>query len=71
MSCKAKANPENEIKEKGKPSIEFYIEGKPQYYCYGYIDNMTDEVLKDCKECDKHVDKAQEDLERYNRSKKM
>lgn len=69
MSCEAKNTPGNGIKEKGKPSIEFYIEGKPQYYCYGYVDNMTDEIIDECKRCPKHVDKAQEDLENYNRRK--
>lgn len=67
MSCKAKYN-NREIKDKGKPSIEFYIDGKPQYYCYGYIDSRTDEVLDECKECSKHVYKAQEDLENYKKS---
>ncbi len=36
---------------RGKPSTEFYIDGKPQIYCYGWMDLMTEEPLKICKEC--------------------
>ena len=68
MSCEAKNTHGNGIKEKGKPIIEFYKYGKPQYYCLGYIDNMTDELLDECKRCPKHVDKAQKDLENYIRN---
>lgn len=39
----------------------------PQYYCYGYIDKMTDELLPECKECQSHVYKAQNDVDNYNR----
>ena len=66
MSCKAKKN-NIWIKDKGKPSIEFYKNGKPQYYCYGYIDQKTDELIEECKECSKHVYKAQEDLKKWKR----
>lgn len=34
-----------------KPSTEFYIDGKPQIYCYGWKDAMTDEPLPECKKC--------------------
>lgn len=44
MMCKAKIN--GKVKTKGKSSIEFYKDGKPQYYCYGYNDNNTDELSK-------------------------
>ena len=40
-------NPEG----RGNPTTEFYIDGKPQIYCYGWIDGMTDEPLQICKEC--------------------
>ena len=66
MSCKAKKN-NIWIKDKGKSSIEYYKNGKPQYYCYGYIDQKTDELIDECKECPKHVYKAQEDLEKWKR----
>lgn len=60
MSCKAKSNG---VKKRGKASIEFYKDGKPQYYCYGYIDKETDELIDECRECPEHVYKAQEDLD--------
>ena len=69
MSCRAKYTPNNGVKERGKASIEFYKDGKPQYYCYGYIDPRTDELLKECKECSEHVYKAQEDLEKWKRER--
>ena len=31
--------------------------------CYGYIDPQTNELLPECKECRRHVDRAQNDLE--------
>lgn len=62
MSCQAVKN--GEVKVKGKPSIEFYIDGKPQYYCYGYCyDGSSNDVLESCKNCKKHVDNAQDDLD--------
>lgn len=39
------------LKGRGRPTTEFYIDGKPQIYCYGWIDKMTDEPLQICKEC--------------------
>ena len=35
---------------RGKSTTEFYIDGKPQIYCYGWQDAMTDEPLPECKE---------------------
>ena len=67
MSCKAKSNPDNGVKERGKASIEYYKDGKPQYYCYGYIDKETDELIDECRECPEHVYKAQEDLDRWKK----
>ena len=65
MTCKAKEI--NNVSRSGLPSIEWYKDGKPQYYCYGYIDKMTDELLPECKACQSHVYKAQDDLDNYNR----
>ena len=65
MACKAKER--GKVNRRGKPSIEWYKDDKPQYYCYGYIDSMTDDVLQECKECRNHVSKAQYDLDAYNR----
>lgn len=63
MGCLAKKRPD--IKDIGKSSIEFYKDGKPQYYCYGYIDQRTDGLIEECKQCSRKVYKAQEDLDRY------
>lgn len=43
------------VRQKGKPSIEFYKNGKPQYYCMGYIDLMYDEEFPECRECPRWV----------------
>ena len=64
MACKATES--GKVSRRGQPSIEWYKDGKPQYYCYGYIDKMTDELLVECKECRSHVYKAQGELDKYN-----
>ena len=64
LACKAKER--GKVSRRGKPSIEWYKGGKPQRYCYGYIDKMTDELLVECKECRSHVYKAQGELDKYN-----
>ena len=53
------------VKRRGHPSIEWYKGGKPQYYCYGYLDAATDELLEVCQKCIDHADHAQEDLEKW------
>lgn len=68
MVCKAKER--GEVSRRGEPSIEWYKDGEPQYYCCGYIDKMTDELLTECKECRSHVHKAQGDLDEYNHRKR-
>ena len=67
MACKAKER--GKVSRRGKPSIEWYNDWKPQYYCYGYIDKMKDELLPECKERRIHVSKAQDDLDEYNHRK--
>ena len=67
MACKAKEN--GKASKRGEPSIEWYKDGKPQYYCYGYVDKMSDGLLQECKECRSCVCKAQDDLDEYNRRK--
>ena len=58
MSCKAKLRPD--IKDRGKPSVEFVFEGKPRYFCYGYIDQSTEELIDECRECPENVHRADE-----------
>ncbi len=65
MACKAKER--DKVSRRGEASIEWYKDGEPQYYCFGYIDKMTDELLTECKECRSHVHKAQGDLDEHNR----
>lgn len=65
MACKAKES--GKVSLQGNPSIEWYKDGKPQYYCYGYIDKMTDDLLTECQECKSNVYKAQDDLDKYSR----
>ena len=42
---------EEGITIRGKPTIEWYDNGKPQYYCMGYKDSSTEEPLNTCKNC--------------------
>lgn len=63
VTCKAKKN--GEVKRRGKPTVEWYAEEEPQYYCYGYIDKSTDEPLDKCKQCPDFVELAQKDLDNY------
>ena len=45
--------------DRGNPTTEFYKDGKPQIYCYGWIDSMTDEPLGECLNCKDFVYGAQ------------
>lgn len=69
MKCLAKTTPRNGVKDVGRSSIEWYKNGKPQYYCYGYIDQRTDELIEECKQCSRQVNKAQGDLDAYIKEK--
>lgn len=51
--------------KRGRPSTEFYIDGKPQIYCYGYVDAMNDELIPECENCADHVDKAADDHKKW------
>ena len=62
--CEAKKS--GIVKYRGKAGIEWYKDGVPQYYCYGYIDRMTDEPLEICRNCVDHTDHAQADLNEWN-----
>lgn len=62
MGCKAVEN--GEVSHKGKSSIEFYKNGKPQYYCYGWCSGSSEYLLQTCRNCKKYIDYAQQDLEK-------
>jgi hypothetical protein len=67
MSCQAVKN--GEVKIKSKASIEYHDNnGKPVYYCYGYIDNGTEDLIETCSKCEKNVIYAQTDLETINKN---
>lgn len=51
--CQAVKN--GEVKTKGKASIEGYKDGKPLYFCYGYNDKTTDELIETCKNCKENI----------------
>lgn len=36
---------------RGRPTTEFYKDGKPQIYCFGWIDKRYDEYLDECLRC--------------------
>ena len=63
MACKAKER--GKVSRRWEMSIEWYKDGKPQYYCYGYLDKMADEMLPECKECSIFVGKAQDDMDKF------
>ncbi|URZ06450.1 hypothetical protein [Clostridium felsineum] len=65
MSCQAVKN--GKVKRKGKPSIEWHDDsGKPVYYCYGWADYGTEDLIETCSKCPKNVIYAQRDLEAIN-----
>ena len=62
--CEAKK--QGIVSKRGNPSIEWYKDGVPQYYCYGYIDLATDELYEVCRNCRNHADRAAEDHEKWD-----
>ena len=52
---------------RGRPSTEFYHRGKPQIYCLGRIDMMTEEPLEECEKCMDFVrgEQCAEDFEKH------
>ena len=67
MSCRAVTK--REVERRGKPSIEFYDNnGKPVYYCYGWIDCVTGDLKETCSLCRQNVIYAQEDLDKINKN---
>lgn len=66
--CRARKT--GQVKRRGKASIEWLDDNdKAQYYCFGYIDWSTEELLDVCKECRDNVIFAQEDLDNYLKTK--
>lgn len=51
--------------KRGTPSHEWYDGKKSRIYCCGYIDLRTERYVEECQKCPDHVDKAQDDLERW------
>lgn len=62
MSKHCKAKKMGLVPERGKTSLEWYKDGKPQYYCYGRNDSANDELLEVCKKCECHVLQANKDM---------
>lgn len=54
------------IGKRGKPTTEFIKDGKPQVYCRGWIDSMTDEPLDECRKCLDWVNGEQCDMDSEN-----
>ena len=52
--------------KRGNATTEFYHNGKPQKYCYGWIDKMNDEPLDECKKCLDFVDGEQCEIDFQN-----
>ena len=54
------------LEKRGKPTTEFYVNGKPQVYCEGWLDSLTDEPLEECKQCLDYVNGKQCDIDFYS-----
>lgn len=51
------------VKRKGRASLEFFYYGRPHYYCFGYTDRLTDDLIDVCQSCKSNVRFAQDDLD--------
>lgn len=59
--------------KRSKPTTEFYHNGKPQIYCMGWTDGMTDEVLEICQKCKDFClgEQCEKDFEEHLRQTEM
>jgi hypothetical protein len=58
-----------EVPRRGKTSHEWTKDGKQQYYCYGWKNKMTDELLEVCRNCKDNVIYAQDDMDKWQRNR--
>ena len=56
--CPAKDN--GEVRYKARSTVELIINGNPVFFCQGYIDRMTDELLETCRNCKRNTINADE-----------
>lgn len=70
QNCKA-IKLEEGVSKRGKATIEWYDNGKPQYYCMGYKDASTEQPLKTCKNCIEFVggSKIEIDFKKFQEKK--
>ena len=64
------AKKEGIVAERGKASIEWYKDGEPQYYCYGYMDKRTEYYIEACRNCKNNVICAQDDMDKHKKEDK-
>ena len=50
---------------RGTPSHEWHDGTKSRIYCLGWEDKRTDELLEACQNCPDHVNRAQDDMEKW------
>jgi len=55
------------LKKSGKRTVEWHKKEEPQIYCYGYVDDSTEESVPECRKCANYVDKAQEDIDEWKK----
>lgn len=51
---------------RGNQTVEWCkFNDEPQVYCHGWIDDYTDEIPEECRNCAKHVLNAERDYKEY------
>jgi len=56
------------LKRRGRASHEWNDGIKDHIYCLGYMSKITDGLVPICRECPDNVNKAQGDLDKWNRT---